>query len=106
VAQGLGYALCEDFVVEKGVVKTQDLATYIIPGALDVPDMDSMVVECPEHSGPFGLKGAGEIAMDAPLPAIANALCDACGIRVFSPPMTPERVLAALAGHRSEEEKP
>ncbi len=105
VAQGLGYALCENFVAEKGVVKTPDLATYIIPGALDVPDMDSMVVECPEHSGPFGLKGAGEIAMDAPLPAIANALCDGCGIRVFSLPMTPERVLAALAANRPEEKK-
>jgi CO/xanthine dehydrogenase Mo-binding subunit len=106
VAQGLGYALCEDFIVERGMVKSEDLATYIIPGALDVPDMHSMVVECPEHTGPFGLKGAGEIAMDVPLPAIANALCDATGIRVFSPPITPERVLDAMAGKQSGEKEP
>jgi CO/xanthine dehydrogenase Mo-binding subunit len=106
VAQGLGYALCEDFIVKKGVVKSQDLATYIIPGALDVPDIESIVVECPEHTGPFGLKGAGEIAMDAPLPAIANALCDATGIRVFSQPMTPERVLSVMTCKQSEEKRP
>jgi CO/xanthine dehydrogenase Mo-binding subunit len=53
-------------------------------------------VEIGEPSGPFGLKGAGEIAIDGPLPAVANAITDACGIRIFCSPMTAERVLKAL----------
>ncbi len=97
IAQGLGYALSEDFVVEKGKMATPDLSTYIIPTSLDIPDMQSLAVELPEETGPFGLKGAGEIAIDGPLPAVANALADACGVRIFHYPLTAERVLQALA---------
>jgi CO/xanthine dehydrogenase Mo-binding subunit len=96
IAQGLGYALCEDFIVQKGEVQTKSLTTYIVPTSLDVPDLESIPVELEEPSGPFGLKGAGEIAMDGPLPAVANAIADACGIRIFGSPMTAERVLKAL----------
>jgi CO/xanthine dehydrogenase Mo-binding subunit len=95
IAQGLGYALCEDFIVQNGEVQTKNLSTYIVPTSLDVPDLESISVEIEEPTGPFGLKGAGEIAMDGPLPAIANALADACGIRIFYSPMTGERVLKA-----------
>ncbi|MBA4395035.1 MAG: carbon monoxide dehydrogenase, partial [Desulfobacca sp.] len=95
IAQGLGYALYEDFKVEQGRVQTPDLATYIIPTALDVPDMEIVAVEIPEPSGPFGLKGAGEIAIDGPLPAISNAVADAIGKRIFCSPLTAERVLSA-----------
>lgn len=97
IAQGLGYALYEDLLVDKGRIETPNLGTYIIPGSLDVPDMDSVPVELGEETGPFGLKGAGEIAMDGPLPAVANAVADACGIRLFRSPLTAERVLLALA---------
>lgn len=96
IAQGLGYALFEEFKVHLGRVETPDLSTYILPTSLDLPDMDCVVVELIEQSGPFGLKGAGEIAMDGPLPAVANALADACGIRLPCSPLTPERVLRAL----------
>ncbi len=96
IAQGLGYALCEDFIVRTGEVQTKNLTTYIIPTSLDVPDLDSIPVELEEPSGPFGLKGAGEIAIDGPLPAVANAIADACGIRIFRSPLTGERVLKAL----------
>jgi CO/xanthine dehydrogenase Mo-binding subunit len=96
IAQGLGYALCEDFIVQDGEVQTKNLTTYIVPTSLDLPDLESIPVEIGEPSGPFGLKGAGEIAIDGPLPAVANAITDACGIRIFCSPMTAERVLKAL----------
>jgi len=96
IVQGLGYALCEDFIVQNGEVQTKSLTTYIVPTSLDVPDLESIPVEIEEPSGPFGLKGVGEIAMDGPLPAVANAIADACGIRIFRSPMTSERVLKAL----------
>jgi CO/xanthine dehydrogenase Mo-binding subunit len=97
IAQGLGYALYENFQTESGRVLTPDLATYIIPTSLDLPDMEIFAVEIPEPSGPFGLKGAGEISTDVPLPAVANALADAVGRRVFQSPMTGEAVLGAMS---------
>ncbi len=96
IAQGIGYALFEDFKVQNGRVQTRNLATYILPTALDIPEMQSVPVAIEEYTGPFGLKGAGEIAIDAPLPAIANAVADACGIRIHRFPMTSERVLRAM----------
>ena len=96
IAQGIGYALYEDLKVEKGLVKTPDFATYIIPGSLDVPRMCCEAVRQPELSGPFGLKGVGEIAIDAPLPTIANAVADACGVRIHDFPLTAEKLLTAL----------
>ena len=63
-----------------------DFATFIIPGALDVPEMISLVVEAYEPSGPFGMKGVGEVGINGPLPAIAGALADACGINLTRSP--------------------
>lgn len=96
VAQGIGYALMEDLRLQDGAVMTPNFATYIIPGALDIPEMTSLAVEAFEESGPYGMKGVGEVAMNGPLPAIANALADACGIRLTRAPFTAERVLTAL----------
>jgi CO/xanthine dehydrogenase Mo-binding subunit len=102
IVQGLGYALLEEFKAEKGKMQTINLSTYIIPTALDCPEMISLAVEIPEPTGPFGLKGAGEIAIDGPLPAVANALAEACGIRIQQTPLTPERVLRALRKMEAE----
>ncbi|RJR25294.1 MAG: xanthine dehydrogenase family protein molybdopterin-binding subunit [Desulfobacteraceae bacterium] len=96
IAQGLGYALCEELKVDHGMILTPDLGTYIIPTSMDLPDMESSAVELHEENGPFGLKGAGEIAVNGPYPAVANAIADACGIRILEGPMTAERVLGAL----------
>jgi CO/xanthine dehydrogenase Mo-binding subunit len=96
VAQGLGFALTEEFRAENGKILTGDLATYILPTALDLPEMDSLAVDSYEPSGPLGLKGGGEIGIDGPLPAVANGLADACGIRLARNPFTAERVLQAL----------
>jgi CO/xanthine dehydrogenase Mo-binding subunit len=75
---------------------TPDLATYILPTSLDAPAVECHFVEAAEPSGPYGMKGAGEVAIDGPLPAVANALADACGRRAGQFPLTPERVLALL----------
>jgi CO/xanthine dehydrogenase Mo-binding subunit len=96
IGQGLGYALTEDLVTREGMVLAKDLSTYLIPGALDLPDIVSIPFHNNEDTGPFGLKGVGEVAMNGPLPAVANAVADACGIRLRHAPLTPVRVLEAL----------
>jgi CO/xanthine dehydrogenase Mo-binding subunit len=97
VAQGLGYALWEEAPTQEGRLGTTDLTTYILPTAMDVPNLQTLAVPVAEPTGPFGLKGAGEIGIDAPAPAVANAVCDACGLRLLRFPLTAERVLAALS---------
>jgi CO/xanthine dehydrogenase Mo-binding subunit len=97
IAQGIGYALHEDYKVEGGVSRTPDLASYIIPTSMDTPEIISIPIEMGEESGPFGMKGVGEIAMSGPMPAIANAICDACGIRISRSPYTAEKILSALS---------
>ncbi|MEI7637313.1 MAG: molybdopterin cofactor-binding domain-containing protein, partial [Syntrophus sp. (in: bacteria)] len=96
IAQGIGYALCEEVLLKEGRIVNPDFATYIIPGALDIPEMVSLAVETYEPSGPYGMKGVGEVGTNGPLPAIASALADACGIHMTRSPLTAERVLAAL----------
>jgi CO/xanthine dehydrogenase Mo-binding subunit len=96
IAQGIGYALTESFSVRDGRILTENLATYTIPTSMDVPEMISIPVETEEESGPFGMKGVGEIAMSGPVPVIANAIADGCNARVFSVPLTGEKILALL----------
>jgi len=96
IAQGIGYALSEEVIMQEGRIVNPDFATYIIPGALDIPEMISLAVETYERTGPYGMKGVGEVGMNGPLPAIAGALADACGIHMTRSPLTAERVLAAL----------
>lgn len=91
IAQGLGFALSESFDVLDGKVLTHDFSTYLIPTAADVPEIESTAVEIYEPTGPFGLKGVGEIATNGPLPAVANAVWDACGVRCSKFPLTAER---------------
>lgn len=103
-AQGLGLALMEDCASRDGRLLTPDLSTYLVPTALDLPEIGSLAVPSHESSGPGGLKGVGEVAMDAPLPAVASAVEQAAGIRLDAAPLTPERVLAAL--RRTRKKKP
>jgi len=98
IAQGIGYALMEDYLVREGRHETGDLATYIVPTSMDLPDMVSIAVEPGEKTGPFGMKGIGEVVISGSLPAIANAFHDACGVRIMRSPFTQERVLSALTG--------
>jgi CO/xanthine dehydrogenase Mo-binding subunit len=95
-AMGLGYALTEDDILEQGVSRTANLMTYLIPTALDVPDITAIVLESGEGAGPWGARGIGEPAMVATAPAIANAVHDAIGVRITRLPLTPERVWWAM----------
>jgi xanthine dehydrogenase molybdenum-binding subunit len=94
--QGLGYGLMEEVILEDGGNLTTSFASYLIPSALDVPDVEAIVVESGEGLGPFGARGIGEPPIGPPSAAIANAIADATGARLTRLPMTAERVAAAL----------
>ncbi|MFH0915188.1 MAG: molybdopterin cofactor-binding domain-containing protein [bacterium] len=99
-AQGIGYALYEDPLLDSstGRMLTDDFDTYKIPGSLDMPELEIILLEQPDPTGPFGAKGVGEPGCVNQAAAIANAIYDAVGVRIWSLPMTPEKVLAALKG--------
>ncbi|MGE5588984.1 MAG: xanthine dehydrogenase family protein molybdopterin-binding subunit [Clostridia bacterium] len=103
VVMGMGYALMEDTVIEQGITKTPNFSTYIIPTSADVPDIETIIVEEPEPSGPFGAKGIGEAVCVPITPAVTNAIHDATGIWVTHIPATPERVYMALKKQAGEE---
>lgn len=96
-AMGLGYALLEEVDVSNGKIKNPNMSQYLVPTFLDVPEIQSIIVEDYEPTGPFGAKGVGEPALIPTAAAIANAIYDAVGIRINSLPITPEKVLEALA---------
>src|SRR6185436_8112758 len=70
-----------------------DFNQYLMPGPGDLPEFESVLLERPSHDGPYGAKGVGEMTANSPIPAIANAIFDAVGVRVDSLPITPEKVL-------------
>ncbi len=96
VAQGIGYALMEQVILEQGEILNPNFANYLLPTSLDLPDIESLAVETVEPTGPFGMKGIGEVGVNAPLPAIAAALEDAFGVRLTRSPLTAIRVLERL----------
>ncbi len=104
LSMGLGEALYEEVKFDdKGRVINSDLAEYKIPTSLDMPNVESIIVESDEPNGPFGAKEVGEGAIMPTIPAILNAVYDATGVRIFKLPLTPERVCMALK--KAKEEK-
>ena len=99
-AMGLGFALMEEDILERGVCRTPNLMTYLIPTAADVPDMTAIVLESGEGAGPWGARGIGEPSMTPTAPAIANAVYDAIGVRLTELPLRPERVWRAMQTRR------
>jgi CO/xanthine dehydrogenase Mo-binding subunit len=91
-AQGLGWALLEDVVMQDGRMANHTMTNYIVPTTLDTPDMDVVVLERPYKHGPFGAKGVGEMPIDGPAPAVVNALRHA-GFDVREIPATPEKLM-------------
>jgi len=98
--QGLGYALTEEMQWdESGRLTNPTLMDYKVPTALDAPlEINPLIIEHPEPSGPFGAKGVGEPGLIGAAASIANAVAKATGKRMHRLPMTPERVLDALIG--------
>ena len=74
---------------------------YLMPGPGDLAAMESAILERPAANGPFGGKGIGEMTANSPIPAIANAIYDACGVRVERMPFTPEEVLRGIDALRA-----
>ena len=93
---GQGYALSEEMLYEEGRLVTPSFSEYLMPTSMDMPKVECIVLESRSGVGPFGAKGIGEPAMTPVAPAIANAVADAIGVRVFEMPITPERVVMAL----------
>jgi CO/xanthine dehydrogenase Mo-binding subunit len=98
VAQGLGQALSEEIVYRDGRVLNPNLTDYKMPTALDVPRVESILVQHPSLVGPYGAKGVGEPPNIEPPAAVANAIASATGLRVTSLPITAEKIVAGLGG--------
>jgi CO/xanthine dehydrogenase Mo-binding subunit len=96
VAQGMGWAVMEDYQMERGIPKTRSLETYLIPTLDDAPEMDTILVEGGDPTGPFGAKGIAEVVIVPPAPAIVAAIRDAVGVTVTRLPATAERVYRSM----------
>ncbi|MDD3478659.1 MAG: molybdopterin-dependent oxidoreductase, partial [Candidatus Izemoplasmatales bacterium] len=97
IVQGLGMALYENVVLtSKGKNVTSDFLNYKIPTRKEIKKLTTEFVESYEESGPFGAKSVGEIGIDTPPAALANAIENALGVRMTSLPMTPEKIMQAL----------
>ena len=102
IVNGIGYALTEEMLISsKGRVRNPSLFDYKILGARDIPPIEVILVESYEPTGPMGAKSVGEVAINAPVPTIANAIHDAVGVRLTKTPFTPERVFAAIRAARA-----
>ena len=95
-AMGIGYGLMEELFTEQGKITNASFHGYLIPTALDLPDFEEIIVECPNELGPYGAKGVGEPPLIGYAPAIRNAFADATGVRINTIPLTPVRVMEAL----------
>lgn len=106
VQQGIGHTLSEDYVIDPkdGHSLNASFVDYKMPLAMDMPPIRTIILEtAPSEGGPFGAKGVGEDPIIAIGPAIANAIYDAIGVRFRHYPITPEQILAALAGQSGEQ---
>ncbi len=104
IAQAVGFALTENFVCSDGKILTPYLSTYLLPTALDMPDIHPVIVENPDPNGPYGARGVAEMPLVPFAAAVAAAVHDATGAWVSDLPMTPERVLRALVRARAVDE--
>jgi len=96
VSMGLGQAVQEQIISDQGLIMNAGLLEYKTPGILDSPVIESIIVESAESEGPFGAKEAGEGSLAAVIPAVANAVYDAVGVRITELPITPEKIIKAL----------
>jgi CO/xanthine dehydrogenase Mo-binding subunit len=98
LAQAVGYALTENLIVRNGIIKTPYFSTYLLPTALDMPaEIVPVILELADPHGPYGARGVAEMPLVPFAPAVAAAIYDATGAWLDDLPMTPERVLAAIA---------
>ncbi len=97
ILNGISYALVEEYLfTDRGRMWNQDFNHYKIYTTRDYPEIDVVLVEAHEPTGPFGAKSVSEININGPMPAISNAIYDAIGVRLRDAPFTAEKVLNAL----------
>ena len=97
VMMGIGNAITEEFIVEQGMVITDRLARYRMPGIMHAPEIISIPVEHPTADGPYGAKGVGEISSIPTTPAITNAVYHVCGVRIKSLPVDQDWLALEIA---------
>ena len=97
VAQGIGWALNEEYVYnDSGEMSNSSFLDYRMPTSLDLPMIDTVIVEVANPGHPFGVRGVGEVCIVPPMGAVANAIHNAAGVRMDVLPMSPSNVLEAL----------
>ncbi len=102
VVQGIGWALNEEyFMSDDGIMMNSSLLDYRMPTSLDLPMIDTLVVEVPNPLHPYGVRGVGEVPIVPPLAAIANAIFHATGVRMTELPMNPSSVASAIKAYKS-----
>ena len=103
VAQGIGYALMEEVILEEGVIRNKTFLDYHIPTAADVPTIRTVIVEAADEFGPYGAKGVGEAGIEPVAGAVGNAVYRALGFPVRRFPFTPERIWEAIEERSSRQ---
>ncbi len=93
---GYGEIIVEEQIFRGGLHKKPSLLDYKLPTSLDTPELEAILVETNDSEGPFGAKEAGEGPLNSVIPAIANAVFDAIGVRFDETPITAEKILDAL----------
>jgi CO/xanthine dehydrogenase Mo-binding subunit len=96
LVQGLGFALMEEMKTEDGRISTLSLGDFKLPTIQDIPPLTTVILQDPVGPGPFNAKAIGEGSISAVAPAVANAVADACGVRILDLPITAEKVYFAL----------
>jgi CO/xanthine dehydrogenase Mo-binding subunit len=95
--QGIGMALSEEYVWGKdGQMVNASLLDYRMPTTLDLPMIETVLIEVPNPNHPFGVRGVGEVSIVPPMPAIQAAIAEATGVSLYQAPMSPRVVLEAL----------
>jgi CO/xanthine dehydrogenase Mo-binding subunit len=106
VVQGIGWALNEEYVYNpEGKMLNASFLDYRMPTSLDLPMIDTIIVEIPNPGHPYGVRGVGEVPIVPPLATIANAIARAVGVRLYEVPMSPPRVVKAIqeSSHKDSE---
>src|SRR5581483_3417688 len=97
LVQGVGWALNEEYWYDsEGHMVNASLLDYRMPTSLDVPMIDTVIIEVPNPGHPYGVRGVGEVSIVPPPAAVANAIHNAIGVRMSKLPMNPGNVLEAL----------
>jgi len=91
---GIGFALYEQYFFDKsGKMLNSNFGYYKIPTIFEMPKLKNIIINSYESTGPYGAKSVGEVAVNGPAPAIANAVYNAIGIRIRDIPITPEKII-------------